>query len=366
MASKELPKKVGKVLLFIILNLFFTSLIIWVAYTNRTQIKKWMDHDTPFSKEDKVILYDIFSSPLIDEEADLVNPPVKNSDDLVNYIYKSTLPDTMDLVRMFDSCRVVSAEKFRSRILKIRFILYKDTLDCYAHFSKISPSGKESHTAVLHMSGSGDNRSIKVANRLMDKEDPTEQAEQIQADIYFPVYPAGGVRAIHDGVKMLDIKKISSYTVSIGRSFALRYFADVFAIEKYLRNRYRSLHAWGHSRGGSVAAIAGSIFLPDTMIISSGYSVASNKFFRLGADQAWWPHSSVYWDKDAMKARLKNRKTICYFLFGKQEVDDMYGLESKYLYTENFFKDCPNVKVMYADSKHIWFRNEITEILKRK
>jgi len=366
MASKELPKKVGKVLLFIILNLFFTSLIIWVAYTNRTQIKKWMDHDTPFSKEDKVILYDIFSSPLIEEVTDLVNPPVKSSDELVSYITKSSLPDTMDLLKMFDSCRVVSAEKFRSRILKIRYVLYKDTLDCYTHFSKISPSGKESHTAVLHMSGSGDNRSLKVANRLMDKEDPTEQAEQIHADIYFPVFPAGGVRAIHDGVMMLDIKKISSYTVSIGRSFALRYFADVFAIEKYLRSLYSGLQAWGHSRGGSVAAIAGSIFLPDTIIVSSGYSVASTKFFRLGADQAWWPGSAKYWDKDAMKERLKNKKTICYFLFGKQEVDDMYGLETKYFYTENFFKDCPNVKVRYSDNNHVWFRKEITEILAGK
>jgi len=366
MATKEMYKKAGKVLFFIILNLFFTSLIIWVAYNNRTRIKKWMDHDTPFSKEDKVILYDIFSSPLIDNEGDLVYPPVKTSDEVVGDIYKATLPDTLDLLKIFDTCRVLSAEKYRSRILKIKYVLYKDTLDCYTYFRKINASGKETHTAVLHMSGSGDNRSGKVADRLLDKEDPTEQAELIHADIYFPVYPAGGIRAIHDGVKMLDIKKISSYTVSIGRSFSLRYFADVFAIEKYLRTRYSCLHAWGHSRGSSVAAIAGSIFLPDTMIISSGYSVASNKFFRLGADQAWWPRSSFYWDKDAMKARLKKKKTICYFLFGKQEIDDMYGLETKYFYTENFFKDCPNVKVSYSDNKHIWFRNEINEILKGK
>jgi len=359
-------KKIGRIILFIALNLFFTAIIIWVAYTNRTRIKKWMDHDNAFSKEDKVILYDIFSSPLIDDEGDLVNPPVKNSDQLVSYIYQSTLPDTLDLLKMFDSCRVVTVEKYRSRILKIKYVLNKDTLDCYAHFTKMNPSGKESHTAILHMSGSGDNRSIKVANRLLDKEDPTEQAEQIHADIYFPVYPAGGVRAIHDGVMMLDIKKISSYVVSIGRSFALRYFADVFAIEKYLRTRYSSIQAWGHSRGGSVAAIAGSIFLPETMISSSGYSVASTKFFRIGPDQAWWPGSYVFWDKDAMKQRLKNKKTVCYFLYGKQEVDDMYGLETKYLYTENFFKDCPNIKVRYSDNKHIWFRKEISEILAGK
>ena len=128
----------------------------------------------------------------------------------------------------------------------------------------------------------------------------------------------------------------------------------------------QGFNARSFASGGSVAAIAGSIFLPDTMIISSGYSVASNKFFRLDVDQAWWPGSSLYWDKEAIKTRLKNNRTICYFLFGKKEVDDIYGLETKYFYTENFFKDLPNVKVRYSDNKHSWFKKEISEILAGK
>ena len=365
MAKKEIYRKTGRILFFIALNLVFSTSIIWVAYSNRTRIKKWMDHENSFSQEDKVILYDIFSSPLVDK-SELVFPPVNNSDELITNINKLTLPDSLDLQNMFDTCRVLSVEKYRSRALKIKYILYKDTLECYSYVRKINPSGKESHTGVLYIPGSGENKSGKISQRQWTLEDPAEEAEQIKADMYVPVFPANDIRAIHDGTKMLDIKKIISYVVSTGRSFTLRYFADIFAIEKYLRTRYAVFQTWGHSRGGSVAAIAGSIFLPDTLIISSGYSVASNKFFRLDVDQAWWPGSSYYWDKEAMKARLKDKKTVCYFLFGKKEVDDIYGLETKYFYTANFFKDLPNVQVRYSDNKHSWFKKEISEILAGK
>ncbi|MDZ4809698.1 MAG: hypothetical protein SGI96_15730 [Bacteroidota bacterium] len=366
MEVKKTYKKVGKIFLFIAFNLSFSFVVILLAYNNRTKIKRWMDHDNSFSKEDKVIMYDIFSSPLITNEEDLVWPAVKNSDDLINYLFNSTLPDSLNLLKIYDSCRILSTAYYRGRVLKIKYILFKDTLESYVYLNKISTSGKDSHTAVLHIPGSGDNRSGQVVRRLLDKEDPVRQAKQINADIFIPVHPANDIRAIHDGTKMLDVKKIASYVVSIDRSFSLRYFADIFSIEKYLRTKYSSLQTWGHSRGGSVATVASSIFLPDTLIVSSGYSVMANKFFRLGSDQAWWPNSSKYWDKNLIKEKLRNKKTVSYFLFGKKEVDDIYGLETKYFYTEKFFKDCPNIKVRYSDKKHMWFSDEVSKILAGK
>jgi hypothetical protein len=366
MEVKRTYKKAGKIFLFIALNLSFSFVIMLLAYNNRTRIKRWMDHDNSFSKEDKVIMYDIFSSPLISNKEDLVLPPVNNSEDLISDLWNSTLPDSLSLFNIYDSCRILSTEYYRGRVLKIKYILYADTLESYMYFSKISSSGRDSHTAVLHIPGSGDNRSGQVARRLLDREDPVAQAQQINADIYIPVYPANDIRAIHDGTKMLDVKKVMSFVVSTGRNFSLRYFADIFSIEKYLRKRYSSLQTWGHSRGGSIATIASSVFLPDTLIVSSGYSVAANKFFRLGSDQAWWPNSSTYWEKNFIKERLGNKKTICFFLFGKKEVEDIYGLETKYFYTEKFFKDCPNIKVSYSDNRHMWFSDEISKILAGK
>ncbi len=366
MEIKRTYKKAGKIFLFIALNLSFSFVVILLAYNNRTKIKRWMDHDNSFSKEDKVIMYDIFSSPLITNEEDLVFPPVKNSDELISDLFKSTLPDSLNLISIYDSCRILSTAYYRGRVLKIRYVLFKDTLESYMYLSKISSSGKDSHTAVLHIPGSGDNRSGLVARRLLDKEDPIAQALQINADIYIPVHPANDIRAIHDGTKMLDLKKIASYVVSIDRSFTLRYFADIFSIEKYLRTRYSSLQTWGHSRGGSVATVAGCIFSTDTLIVSSGYTVMANKFFRLGSDQAWWPNSSTYLDKNLVKKKLRNKKTVSYFLFGKKEIEDIYGLETKYFYTEKFFKDCPNIKVRYSDNKHMWFSDEISKILAGK
>ena len=366
MEVKRTYKKVRKFFLFIVINLSFSFVVILLAYNNRTKIKRWMDHDNSFSKEDKVIMYDIFSSPLITNEEDLVWPAVRNSDELINYLLNSTLPDSLNLLKIYDSCRILSTAYYRGRVLKIKYVLYKDTLESYVYLNKISTSGKDSHTAVLHIPGSGDNRSGQVVRRLLDKEDPVEQAKQINADIYIPVHPANDIRAIHDGTKMLDVKKIASYVVSLDRSLSLRYFADIFSIEKYLRTRYSSLQTWGHSRGGSVATVAGSIFLPDTLIVSSGYSVMANKFFRLGSDQAWWPNSSTYWDKDFIKQRLKNTKVVSYFLFGKKEVEDIYGLETQYFYTEKFFQDCPNIKVRYSDKKHMWFSDEVSKILAGK
>ena len=366
MEKKGIYKKAGRVFLFITLNLFFTVGVIWLAYNNRTRIKKWMDHDNSFSQEDKVIMYDIFSSPLINDEEDLVFPPVKSSEELISDLYKSTLPDSLDLLKIYDSCTVLSTEKYRRQVIKVKYLLFSDTLESFAYLKNTGQPGKKTTKAVLYISGSGDNKAGRVAERLIDEEDPTVQAEQINADIYFPVFPADDIRAIHDGTKMLDIKKIPSYMAGSGRNFALRYFADIFAVEKYLRKNYTVLHTWGHSRGGSIATIAASIFLPDTLIVSSGYSVSSDKFFRLGGDQAWWPNSLSFWKKNTMKTRLANKKTIAYFLFGKKETDDIYGLEAHNFYTEKFFKDCPNIKVRYSNNKHIWFTKEISEILAGK
>lgn len=366
MEKKRTYKRAFRIFLFILLNLLFTLTIIWIAYNNRTRIKRWMDHDTAFSKEDKVILYDIFSSPLIDDQEDLVLPPVEKSDELISDIYKSTLPDTVDLFTLYDSSRILSVTRYRSQILRIRYLLFGDTLDSYTYFTKAGLRGKKTSKVVLYLSGSGDNRSGRVARRLLDKEDPSRQAEEIGADIFFPVFPGNDIRAIHDGTKMLDVKKVMSYVVSLGRNFSLRYFADVFIIEKYLRSQYSVLHTWGHSRGGTAATIAASIFLPDTLIVSSGYSVEVNKFFRLGLDQAWWPHSAKFTDNKYIKQRLGSSKTVSYFLFGKKETDDIYGLECRYFYTENFFKDNPNIKVRYSDNKHIWFSEEISQILRGK
>lgn len=365
MEKKRTYKKALRVFLFILLNLLFTLTIIWIAYNNRTRIKRWMDHDTAFSKEDKVILYDIFSSPLVDDAEDLVLPPVENSDELIRDINRSTLPDSLDLIRMYDSCRVISVQRYRSQIIRISYLLFGDTLDSYAYMTRTGQPARKTQKVVLYLSGSGDNRSGKVARRLLDKEDPTRQAEEINADIYFPVFPGNDIRAIHDGTKMLDVKKVMSYVVSLGRNFSLRYMADVFAIEKYLRTQYTVLHTWGHSRGGTAATIAASIFLPDTLIVSSGYSVEVNKFFRLGLDQAWWPHSARFTDNKYIKERLGNKKTVSYFLFGKKETDDIYGLECRYFYTENFFKDNPNIKVRYSDNNHVWFSEEISQLLKK-
>ncbi len=363
MDKRKLYKKLGRVFLFLFLNLCLTSLIIWIAYNNRTRIKKMMDHDNSFNKEDKVILYDIFSSPLIENGNDLVLPAVNTSDQVVNDVNSSTLPDSLDLMSMYESCRVISTSRYRSDILKIKYVMYNDTLDSYAYFTK---TGGKTNTGILYVPGSGDNRPGMVARRQVETEDPTVQATQIHGDIYFPVYPADDIRAIHDGAKMLDIKKILGYLVTNGRNLSLRYLADIFALNKFLDSTYSIRHVWGHSRGGSTATLIGAIVLPDTLIISSGYSVMSNKFFRLNNDQLWWHGADHYFDKNFIVGRLSQSKTQAFFLFGKKEEDDIYGLETKYFYSQNYYKPFQNIHVSYADKKHVWFGEEISKILSGK
>lgn len=322
-----------------------------------------MDHRNSFNKEDKVILYDIFSSPLIDDKSELVFPAVKNSDEVITALKNSTLPDTLDLLTMYDNCRVLSSGSFKKDILMIRYVLFNDTLNSYAYFNKNS---SKSTTVVMYIPGSGNNRPGKVARRQMKEEDPVEQAKQIRADIYIPVFPADDIRAVHDGEKMLDIKKILGYFVLNDQNLSLRYLADIFALKKYLDSGYTTHHVWGHSRGGSTATIVASVVLPDTLIVSSGYSVLSNKFFRLNTDQLWWVGASKYFDKNFISQRLGHSKTKAFFLFGKQEVDAIYGLETKYFYSQNFYKPYPNIQVRYADKKHVWFGDEISKILEGK
>lgn len=366
MSKKTIYRKLGRILLFVGLNLCFTAGVIWVAYTNRTRIKKMLDHENSFTKEDKIILYDIFSSPLIEQKSNLIFPAVNNSDDVLTYIQKSTLPDTLDLFRMYDSCKVLSVSNYRDHIIKVNYELFGDTLDSYAYFNYISKTNNKARKAVMHIPGSGDNRPGKVASRLMKQEDPTPQAEQINADIYFPVFPADDIRAIHDGTKMLDFKKILNYLVSNNRNLSLRYLADIFALKKYLDTSYNSLQIWGHSRGGMTATIASSVFLPDTLIVSSGYSVYDYKFFRLSLDQLSWSKAHLFTNREFIKNRLGNSRTKAFFLFGNKEEDDMYGLEGKYFYTSKYFQSYPNIQVRYADKKHVWFGDEISKILAGK
>lgn len=366
MIGKGIYNRVGKILLFIGLNLCVTIGIIWVAYNNRTRIKKILDHTNSFSREDKIILYDIFSSPLINDKGDLEYPAIRTSDELISIIKRSTLPDTLDLFKIYDSCRILSARNYRQHVIKISYLLLGDTLESYVYVTKTRLLRKPVDKAVIYVPGSGDNRSGRVARRELDDEDPSLQAEQIGADIFFPIFPADDILAIHDGTKMLDIKKLASYLVSTNRNLSLRYLANIFALEKWLEPTYPVLHIWGHSRGGNTAAVAASLILPDTLIVSSGYSVLYDKFFRLNGDQLWWSNSTAYTNKEYIKSRLCPAKTKIFFLFGDKEIDDIYGLERKLKYTENYFKDCNNMQVRYVQEKHIWFSDEISNILSRK
>lgn len=364
--NKKSYKKLTKILLFVVLNILFSILIIWIAYNNRVKIKRWMDHDNSFNKEDKVIMYDIFSSPLVEDQENIFFPPVNSSDDLIEYLKKSTLPDSLDLLDMYNNCQVLSVDKYRDDVLRIKYILYNDTLDGFYYFKYASVTNRINSSAVLYASGSGDNRTQKVFHRLLEIEDPIAQAEQINADIYFPIFPADDILAIHDGTKMLDIKKVTSYLVSVSRNIPLRYLANIFALEKYLKSNYNILHSWGHSRGSITATLTASIFHPDTLIANSGYAVSLEKFFRLGPDQIRWPHAYAYLNKEIMKSRVCDTKTKVFFLYGAKEDEDIYGLETWKHYTEKYFKDCPNINVRYTQKKHVWSPEDISKILAGK
>jgi hypothetical protein len=359
-------RKLRRLFIFISLNLLFSFIVIWVAYSNRVKIKRWMDHDNNFSKEDKVIMYDIFSSSLVNKQNDLLFPAVKNSDELISDIINSTLPDSLDVLSMYNNCKVIAVENYRGDLLRVRYSLYNDTLESYSYFSKANIGSRQSSKAILYTAGSGENKPHKVAYRMLDIEDPIAQAEQIKADIFIPIFPADDILAIHDGTKMLDIKKVVSYLVSINRNIPLRYIANIFALEKYLRSNYSVLHSWGHSRGSITATLTASIFHPDTLIANSGYAVSLEKFFRLGPDQMWWPHAFAYLNKDSIKSRLCGQKTKTFFLYGSDETEDIYGLETSQHYTANFFKDCPNIKVSYTEKKHVWSPEDISKVLSGK
>jgi hypothetical protein len=363
--KRKFGRVLWRILLFLGFNAVFTAGLIWVGYKNRVRIKKWMDHSNSFSPDEKIIMYDIFSAPLISED-ELLLPPVKNSDDLVSDLMKASLPDTLDLLMIYDSCRFVSAEKIRNDVLRIRYVLFKDTLQGYAFVKKTGSPGNKNKKAVIYTSGTGDNRTWSVAHREIPTEDPMPQAEQAKADIYYPVFPGDDIEAIHDGTKKLDIVKVAPYMVSIGRNIPLRYLANIFALEKYLRTNYSVLHSWGHSRGGMTATISASVFHPDTLIANAGWSVNIEKFFRLGPDQMWWAHSSKYLNKYAMRSRFCGQPTRVFFLWGTKE-QDIYGLETKNNTTKEFFKDCPNVSFRYAhDKPHVWFAEDVSKILAGK
>jgi hypothetical protein len=86
----------------------------------------------------------------------------------------------------------------------------------------------------------------------------------------------------------------------------------------------------------------------------------------LNLDQFWWSGASKFYDKAFIKSRLDSAKTKAYFMFGYKETSDIYGLETKYHYSEKYFGDLPNVKVRYVDKNHVWFGDEISKILSGK
>src|SRR5687767_11374393 len=108
MNKKKVSAILVKIFLFLLFNIVFTAAIVWIAYNNRVKVKKWLDHSNEFTTEDKAILYDIFSAPLISNGLDLVYPEVKNSDELLTHLNRSSLPDSLDPLSMYDTCRVLS------------------------------------------------------------------------------------------------------------------------------------------------------------------------------------------------------------------------------------------------------------------
>lgn len=319
-----------------------------------------------------------FTDPIIDGK--LLYDAIESFED-VRKINQSIFIDADGFESAYEQINVLGAEQLSREIsddpvVKVSFNYKGASYSSYAYGKLTENCGNRKQCATLALVGSGLNVSkstytgdIHPTYGYVVGERSIYEALSVLKNnaIFVFIKPNEDFLAWHDGNgRKLNINFVAPYHLNLGGSYSVSHLIQSMAFTKWMKSCYRQTIVAGLSSGGSAAVMVSLQAEPTISIVSSGYSVISNKI-------KWSSITGLlgvpgFGDLDAknkIKKMLKKSPTNWLFTWGKEEIG-VYKIEAEEKTTANVIGGLPNVSAVIHDGGHVFPVDEVQIFLERQ
>lgn len=343
------------------ISIVYGVLIIKKQYFPYRLLKKLRDKYIKDKNFD--ILNEAFSDTLI--ENNLVLKKIENIEALENFF--------VDLINFKNSfmCAInrnsIVDSSFCKNYFKVDFTHQSFKSTAYAFYRKSSIKTRD---AFVIIPGSGLNQSTAIyENDKYNYHNTNGNILEILDDFgdsFVFIKPNEDILAIHNGIKKIDYNYIINYMINNGSSYSAFYITMLKALVIELKNRYDKITLIGLSQGGEVALLISMIVEDiDKVIVSSGYSIVSDKFNKASCNQLMIPNYKSRFDKYSILEKIQKSEGKYLFTYGKND-ENIYQYEYNVKITENFYKGIGNVNFLYHKDGHEFPIGEIEIFLQKE
>ncbi len=298
-----------------------------------------------------------FTDSLIQENEQIL-PAVSSIDDMEK-ILQGSLNDNEEFYHFYREIKIIESKARNENILEIVYSIRGKRRSAYAYLK-----GSANHAlGFLVIPGSGQNQGYAMINDSRDNyQKNIIKILQPYASLYVLIKLNQGNYAIHDGKQKLNKNFIVNYFLNRGGSYSARYIEDALALTKYIQQRHDYCGIAGLSQGGEAALISALFSKPDYAIISSGYTVLTDKIEYASHNQIIIPGIQRMINSNAIRDSIAAAKTKWLFTWGKRE-SDLYGIEAVDSLTVKKIGPLPNVTYGIHYQGHIYPDTLIKEFM---
>lgn len=298
-----------------------------------------------------------FTDSLIQENEQIL-PAVRSIDDLEK-VLRSSLNNIDEFYSFFHNIRIVEYKMRSKNILEIVYEISCQKRSAFAYMK-----GESNYNlGFLVIPGSGQNQGYEMT---MDY--PGNYQKNIlnilksYCDTYLLIKLNQGNYAIHNGKRKLNKNFIVNYYLNRGGSYSARYIEDALVLVKYIQEKYKYSGISGLSQGGEAALISSLFSKPNYAIISSGYTVLTDKIEYASHNQIIIPGIQNFINSNGVRDSIARSNTKWLFTWGSKE-SAVYGIEARDSLTLKKFRLLPNVTCVIHNHGHIYPDSAIKDFM---
>ena len=250
-------------------------------------------------------------------------------------------------------------------IIGVQYNLNNKKYEAFAYGRVLRECGNTDVVSALIIPGSGDNQSSGIfLNEENNYHYGIINALDDVSNILVQIKPNEDARNFHDGSgRYLNGDFIYNWHLTMGGSYSASYLVEAMALTKYIKSCSHKSIVAGLSQGGTATLHVALQSNPDFAIVSSGYSILSEKINWAGFDQLMGiPGSELLETQNGFIDAIRNSPTQYFFTWGKKE-NMSYRSEAINRNTTIIMKNVANFHSVHHEQGHIFPSIEIKKFL---
>jgi hypothetical protein len=250
-------------------------------------------------------------------------------------------------------------------IIGVQYNLNNKKYEAFAYGRVLRECGNTDVVSALIIPGSGDNQSSGIfLNEENNYHYGIINALDDVSNILVQIKPNEDARNFHDGRgRYLNKDFIYNWHLTMGGSYSASYLVEAMALTKYIKSCSHKSIVAGLSQGGTATLHVALQSNPDFAIVSSGYSILSEKINWAGFDQLMGiPGSELLATQNGFIDAIRNSPTQYFFTWGKKE-NMSYRSEAINRNTTIIMKNVANFHSVHHEQGHIFPSIEIKKFL---